>query len=102
MTDGLPSWLLRETERNPRHSHVSVFVGPDADHRALAGQLVLDHDQADDLFTMIGQTSGELGGVIGSVPRRRVEIARADPGPDSVIRLPLVDPGALHRLRDES
>lgn len=67
---GLPSWLLRETERNPRHSHVSVFVGPDADHRALAGTLVLDHDQADDLIAIMeGATAGGR--------RRRVDIERA-------------------------
>jgi hypothetical protein len=68
-----PSWLLRETERNPRHSHVSVFVGPDHEHRALAGQLCLDHGQADDLFTMLNPQAINDVGVAD-----RVEIARAD------------------------
>jgi hypothetical protein len=68
---GLSSWLLRETERNDRHSHVSVFVGPDADHRALAGRLVLDHDQAADLFTIMEYGYGGMRG------RRRVEVELA-------------------------
>lgn len=62
----LPSWLLRETERNGRHSHVAVFVGPDADHRAKAGELCLDHDQADDLFALVRAST------------RRVEVQLAD------------------------
>lgn len=56
----LPSWLIRETERNARHSRVSVFAGPDADHRALAGTLVLNHDEADDLFSALGRDSNRF------------------------------------------
>lgn len=63
----LPSWLIRETERNGRHSHITIFVGPDADHRANAGSLALDHDEAEDLMHLLaGDTN-------------RVEIQRAPP-----------------------
>lgn len=69
MPSALPSWLLRETQRDT-HSHVSVFVGPDADHRALAGTLILSLAQAEDLFGMMGR-AGEVG-----PKRQRVEVHR--------------------------
>lgn len=52
----LPSWRIIE-ERNGRHSHVTVFVGPDADHRANAGTLIVDREQAEDLFRHLGADS---------------------------------------------
>lgn len=52
----LPSWRLVE-KRNGRHSHVTVWVGPDADHRANAGTLIVDHEQAEDLFRHVGVDS---------------------------------------------
>ncbi len=64
----LPSWLFRETERNPRHSWISIFVGPDADHRANAGAVCLDHEQADDLFDLVRGAHAA---------RQRVEVQRA-------------------------
>lgn len=76
---GLPSWRLLE-KRNARHSHVSVFVGPDADHRALAGRIVLDHDQADDLFVML--TTG----------RERVTVTRAGRDDDEASTPGLLEP----------
>lgn len=44
------SFHLRVDHRDSGHVHFAVFVGPDMDHRAKAGDLVLHPDEFQDFF----------------------------------------------------
>lgn len=70
----LPSWLIREDDCNERHVHCSLFVGPDADHRAKSGSLVFDPEQFEDFTRLLaGDTN-------------RVQVDRRPQQPDLSLR----------------
>lgn len=72
------NWLFRFRYAGA-HVHVRVFVGPDADHRALSGTITLHIDEFHDLRTRFPNEAfeeeepapppeGWTGGVGGAVP----------------------------------
>lgn len=46
-------------ERGVAHDRIGVFVGPDRDHRAMAGSLVLHADEADALWRLLNPGANE-------------------------------------------
>lgn len=105
----LPSWLIRETERNDVHVHCQIFVGVDADHRQLAGNLVLDPGQFEDLGRLMTDDTRRVELALLAVSDRRLrrkEPAEVEvifhPGwdhdPDFHVTVKLLGDGDMHLL----
>lgn len=59
---------LRQTETRGEHVHVDVFIGPDADHLALCGRLVVRESEADELQRAVDAVS-RLSGAMQMLAR---------------------------------